>query len=48
MLQRLAVTNPKNDKMDPRGVNPTFSFLIKEGELQDDLKGARWGRPSEE
>ena len=24
MLQRLAVTNPKNDRMDPHGVNPTL------------------------
>ena len=27
MLQRLAVTNPKNDKMDPHGVNPTLSIF---------------------
>lgn len=27
MLQRLAVTNP-NDKMDPHGVNPTFSIFL--------------------
>ena len=28
MLQRLAVTNPKNDKMDPHGVNPTLSIFF--------------------
>ena len=28
MLQRLAVTNPKNDKMDPHGVNPTLSIFL--------------------
>ena len=28
MLQRLAVTNPKNDKMDPHGVNPTSSIFL--------------------
>ena len=27
MLQRLAVTNPKNDEMDPYGVNPTLSIF---------------------
>ena len=29
MLQRLAVTNPKNDKMDPHGVNPTLSIFLQ-------------------
>ena len=28
MLQRLAVTNPKNDKMDTHGVNPTMSIFL--------------------
>ena len=28
MLQKLAVTNPKNDKMDPHGVNPTLSIFL--------------------
>ena len=28
MLQRLGVTNPKNDKMDPHGVNPTLSIFL--------------------
>ena len=28
MLQRLAVTNPKNDKMDPHGVSPTLSIFL--------------------
>ena len=28
MLQRLAVTNPKNDKMDPHGVNPINANLL--------------------
>ena len=28
MLQRLAVTNPKNDKVDPHGVNPTLSIFL--------------------
>ena len=29
MLQRLAVTNPKNDKMDPHDVNPTYRLYIR-------------------
>ena len=28
MLQRLAVTNPKNDKMDPLDVNPTLAIFL--------------------
>ena len=28
MVQRLAVTKPKNDKMDPHGVNPTLSIFL--------------------
>ena len=28
MLQRLAVTNPKNHKMDQRGVDPPLSILL--------------------
>ena len=28
MLQRLAVTYPKNDKMDPHCVNPTLSIFL--------------------
>ena len=28
MLQRLAVTNPKNGRMDPHGVNPTLSIFL--------------------
>ena len=28
MLQRLAVTNPKNDKMDQHGVNPKLSIFL--------------------
>ena len=29
MLQRLAVTNPKNDKMDPHGVYPTLAIFLQ-------------------
>ena len=29
MLQRLVVTNPKNDKVDPHGVNPTLSIFFQ-------------------
>ena len=29
MMQRLAVTNPKNDKMDPHDVNPTYRLYIR-------------------
>ena len=28
MLQRLALTNPKNDRMDPHGVNLTLSIFL--------------------
>ena len=28
MLQRLAVTNPKNDRMNPDGANPTLSIFL--------------------
>ena len=29
MLQGLDVTNPKNDKMDPHGVNLTLSIFLQ-------------------
>ena len=29
MLQRLVVTNPKNDKVNPHGVNPTLSIFFQ-------------------